>query len=119
VNAEQVIETIDALYGSLADVQGVRVDRAGTGHANPPAFSLGPPTFVWDGYGEDPTEVSFDGMLYVPSDDRAIGRLMTFLPIVRAALETVEDVVITGATPELFRAGGADLPAYRIHVEVT
>lgn len=111
--------TIAALSEALRDVPGLRVDTSGLGLAEPPAAVVGPPTVTWSAYSDVVTDATFDVVLYVPQDERAVGRLLKFLPLVRDAIESVEDAVVTTAIPEIFRSGGTDLPAYRFQIEVT
>lgn len=111
--------TLAALNAALRAVEGLRVDMSGLGDVAPPAVVVGPPTLAWQAYSDVPTDVSFDVVLYVPADDRAVARLLRFLPLVRDAVETVEDVVVVTATPQTFRSGGTDLPAYRLQIEVS
>ena len=111
----QIAEILDA----VRDVVGLRVDTSGLGLADPPAFTLGPPSFTWADYSDTPTSTSYDGILYVPADERAVDRLLTFLPLVYAQVESVEDAAVTAAAPQSFRVGATDLPAYRITIEVT
>jgi hypothetical protein len=111
--------TIAALNAALKGVAGLRVDVSGFGTVDPPGVVVGPPTLTWGEYADNPTDATFDCVLYVPQDDRAIARLLRLLPLVRDAIETVEDAVVTTATPEVFRSGATDLPAYRITIEVS
>jgi hypothetical protein len=110
----QIAEILDA----VGDVMGLRVDKSGLGLAEPPAFTLGPPTLTWAALGDEPTSTSYDGILYVKANEEAVDRLLTFLPLVYAQIESVEDAAVTAAAPQLFKVGGVDLPAYRITIEV-
>lgn len=109
----------EALNAALRTVKGLRVDSSGWMGADPPAASVGPPAYGWESYAADPTSVSINVALYVPADERALQRLDALLPLVVDALETVDNAVVSNATPEPFTFGGAVLPAYRITVEVT
>jgi len=110
----QIAEILDA----VSDIIGLRIDRTGLGLSDPPAFTLGPPSLTWADYSDTPTSTSYDGILYVPADDRAVARLLDFLPLVVAQIETVDEAAVTAAAPQTFRAGATDLPAYRITIEV-
>jgi hypothetical protein len=110
---------IAAILDSVRDVVGLRIDKSGLGLVDPPAFTLGPPSFTWDDYSDTPTSTTYDGILYVPADDRAVARLIEWLPLVYAQVEAVEDVVVRAAAPQTFRVGSVDLPAYRLTIEVT
>lgn len=109
---------IAAILESVREVVGLHVDKTGLGAVDPPAFTLGPPSFVWADLSDTPTSTSYDGILYVPADDRAVDRLITLLPLVYAQIEAVQDAAVTAAAPQLFRVGATDLPAYRITIEV-
>jgi hypothetical protein len=110
---------IAAILGSVGEIIGLRIDRTGLGLVDPPAFTLGPPSLTWDDLSDTPTSTSYDGILYVPADDRAVARLLDWLPLVYAQIEAVEDAVVTAAAPQTFRVGSTDLPAYRLTIEVT
>lgn len=115
INAKtQIAEILDA----VRDIVGLRIDKTGLGLSDPPAFTLGPPSFEWEALSDTPTRTSYDGILYVPADERAVDRLTTLLPLVYAQIEAVEDAAVTAAAPQLFRVGATDLPAYRITIEV-
>ena len=109
---------IAAILDSVRDVVGLRVDKTGLGTVDPPAFTLGPPSFEWSDLSDTPTRTTYDGVLYVPADERAVARLIEFLPLVYAQIEAVQDAAVTAAVPQTFRVGAADLPAYRITIEV-
>jgi hypothetical protein len=102
---------IAAILDSVGDIGGLRIDRTGLGLVDPPAFT-------WSDFSDAPTRISYDGILYVPADERAVDRLITFLPLVYAQIEAVQDAAVTAAAPQLFRVGATDLPAYRITIEV-
>lgn len=110
----QIAEILD----SVGEIAGLRIDRTGLGLVDPPAFTLGPPSFTWADLSDTPTTTTYDGILYVPVDERAVDRLITFLPLVYAQIEAVQDAAVTAAAPQLFRVGATDLPAYRITIEV-
>jgi hypothetical protein len=110
----QIAEILDA----VRDVVGLRIDKSGLGLTDPPAFTLGPPSLTWSDLSDTPTSTSYDGILYVPADERAVDRLLTLLPLVVAQIESVAEPVVTAAAPQLFRVGASDLPAYRITIEV-
>jgi hypothetical protein len=110
---------IAAILGSIGEIVGLRIDKTGLGLVDPPAFTLGPPSFEWAAMSDTPTSVTYDGILYVPADDRAVARLLDWLPLVYAQIEAVEDAAVTAAAPQTFRVGSTDLPAYRLTIEVT
>jgi hypothetical protein len=110
---------IAAILDSVGDIGGLRIDRTGLGLVDPPAFTLGPPSFTWADYSDTPSTTTYDGVLYVPADERAVARLIEWLPLVYAQIEAVEDAAVTAAVPQTFRVGSTDLPAYRLTIEVT
>jgi hypothetical protein len=110
---------IAAILESVREIVGLKVDRTGLGLVDPPAFTLGPPSLTWNDYEDTPSTTTYDGILYVPADERAVDRLITFLPLVYAQIEAVEDAAVTAAVPQTFRVGSTDLPAYRLTIEVT
>ena len=52
---------IAAILDSIGDLGGLRVDRSGLGLADPPAFTLGPPSFTWGDYSDTPTTAPSPG----------------------------------------------------------
>jgi hypothetical protein len=108
----------EAIGGALAAVTGVRYSRQLGGAVDPPATVLPPPRLVWGRMGSEPTEATFTVGLIVDRTDRVIEQLEALLQPVVTALENVDDVVVTSADLGSYPAGGVDLPAYLITVEV-
>lgn len=111
----QIAEILDA----VRDITELSIDKTGLGLADAPAFTLGPPSLAWEGYSDTPTSIEYTGVLYVLANDQSVDRLITLLPLVIAQVESVEDVTVTAAVPQIFRAGASDLPSYRLTIEVT
>jgi hypothetical protein len=111
-------DVLDELMAALKAVPGVRAYEDPGASVDPPATVLGPPTFTWDGYRPEPTSATFNLALVSQADDRALRRLLVHLPDVRAAVESLPSAVVRTATPGTLAAGGSELPAYLIQIEV-
>jgi hypothetical protein len=110
----------DAISEALAAVDGVRhyPGLLGGGAIQPPATVLPLPELTWNGPSAEPTDATWVVALVVARDGREVTALWSLLPRVAEALEDVTDVVVTSARFGTYPAGGADLPAYLISVEV-
>lgn len=113
-----VTAATDAIAAALSGVTGVRYHRQLGGLVDPPATVLPVPRLTWNGPGSEPTEATWTVGLIVDRDGREAERLESLLPLVVAALEDLDDVVVISADPGSYPAGGAELPAYLITVEV-
>lgn len=100
-----------------AALSGFRVTQPGD-LVNPPGVVLGPPSLTWDAYHSGPTRITVPVWAVVAADDRAIAALYEHLQAVTEALEESGELVVTTARPGVHPAGGSDLPAYEITVEV-
>lgn len=91
-----------------------------TADVEPPGVIIGPPAIEFDGYSGEPTAATFPVYAFVAWDEFAVARLIDLGPRVAAAItENLDDAVVTRAEPTVFNAGGTDLPAYQITVEVS
>jgi hypothetical protein len=113
-----VAAAAETIGQALAGVVGVRYYRQLGGALDPPATVLPPPRLSWGGYGSDPTEAVFTVGLIVDRTDRVVDQLETLLPLVTAALDALTDVAVTSADLGSYPAGGVELPAYLITLEV-
>lgn len=84
-----------------------------------PAFVLGTPELGWTTYSTSlPTDATFTAFVVVKSDGYALPALESAVSEVVAALWAVQGAVVTEAIPAVFPAGGAQLPAYALTIEV-
>jgi hypothetical protein len=117
MNAVEAV--IDALYGALAAVDGLRVARGVGLRLDPPAALVGPPQLELNGIASEPTEATFIVPVVVADGEHTLADLMAWTPLVIAAIDAVDDAVVRRADPGSWPAGsGSDLPAYLITVEV-
>jgi hypothetical protein len=108
----------EAIGGALSAVTGVRYYRQLGGSLDPPATVLPPPRLAWGGYRSEPTEATFTVGLIVDRTGREVEQLETLLQPVVDALDDLDDVVVTSADLGSYPAGGVELPAYLITLEV-
>jgi hypothetical protein len=112
-------QAIEALYEALSGIDGLRVVRGIGVRLDPPAAVVGPPQLVWEGMGSEPTDATFAVPVVVANTEYAMADLMVWAPLVAAAVDQVQDMVVRRAEPGSWPAGsGSDLPAYLITVEV-
>jgi hypothetical protein len=112
-------EALEALYAALQGVEGLRVVRGVGLQADPPAVVVPPPNLTWNAMGDEPTDATFTVALLVSFNDRITEELLKWQPLVVAALQTVDNTVVTTAVLGSWPAGGGtDLPAYLITTEV-
>lgn len=110
---------LEALYVALEGIDGLRVVRGVGLQVDPPAVVIPPPNLTWSGLGNDPTDATFSVGLLVANNDRITDELLRWYPLVVAALQTVDNTVVTTAVLGSWPAGGGtDLPAYLINTEV-
>jgi hypothetical protein len=115
---ESVAAATEAIGVALAGVVGVRYYRQLGGSVDPPATVLPPPRLVWGRMGSAPTDATFTVGLIVDRDGREVERLEALLQPVVDALEDLDDVVVTSADLGSYPAGGVELPAWLITLEV-
>lgn len=108
----------DAIGTALSSVTGVRYYRQLGGALDPPATVLPPPRLAWGGMDSAPTEATFVVGLIVDRTGREVEQLEALLQPVADALEALPNVVVRTADLGSYPAGGVDLPAYLINVEV-
>ena len=113
-----VTAATDALGAALSSVTGVRYYRQLGGSVDPPATVLPPPRLAWGRMGSEPTEATWTVGLIVDRTGREVEQLEALLQPVVEALEDLDDVVVTAADLGSYPAGGVELPAYLITVEV-
>lgn len=113
-----VTEATDAIGAALSSVTGVRYYRQLGGSLDPPATVLPPPRLSWGGMGSEPTEATWTVGLIVDRTGREAEQLEALLQPVVDALENLHDVVVTTADLGSYPAGGVELPAYLITIEV-
>lgn len=112
-------DALNALYTALEGVEGLRVVRGVGLQVDPPAVVIPPPNLTWNALGNDPTDATFSVGLLVANNDRISEQLLQWAPLVVAALQTVDNTVVTTAVLGSWPAGGGtDLPAYLINTEV-
>jgi hypothetical protein len=85
----------------------------------PPVALVQPPVLGWAGYRDGPTSATFEVVLCVAMDSRAMERLYDLVPTVAEAIEDVPDASVTEARPGTFPLGGQSLPCYSITVETS
>lgn len=108
----------DALAALLSGIEGVRIERRPGGSPAPPAIYVPPGSMTWDGYVTAPTEASFELVLAVAADERALEALYDLLPQVTETIDgSSVDAVVKSAEPGVWRVGAVELPAYFITVE--
>lgn len=113
-----VEQAIDRLYAALEGVPGLRVARGVGMRLDPPGALVAPPTLSWGSYAVDPTDATFVVPVVVAQTERALSELLVWTPLVVAAISEVENAAVRTAEPGTWAAGGADLPAYLVTVEV-
>jgi hypothetical protein len=89
---------------------------------DPRSVVLGPPAFGWVGMctPNEPDTATFTAWLIAKQDERAIERLLSWLPDLIAVLQAVgDDCTVTDCRPAAYPTGGPDLPAYMLTVELT
>lgn len=85
----------------------------------PPAVVIGLPVLVSDSGCVGPRLARFKVAVIVSADERAAERLWDLVPLVEAAIWTVQDAVTAPEqTPGVFTNGGLALPSYELSVEV-
>jgi hypothetical protein len=115
---EALEAALSAASASLPDDQAFRVYTEPGASVDPPGAVLGPPTFAWEGLSPSPRTATWPVLLVAPAGGDALSALLGLLPAVTQALDETVDCVMQTATPDAYRAGGAELPAYLLQVEV-
>lgn len=88
----------------------------------PASVVLGPPAFGWAGMctPDEPDTATFTAWLIDRQDERAVERLLGWLPDLITVLQAVgDDCTVTECRPAAYPTGGPDLPAYMLTVELT
>jgi hypothetical protein len=112
-------ERLDALAAALAKVPGLQVVTDLTGAIRPPAVIVTPPTFTFEAYGPEPTEVTTVLAIVEPVSDRALANLLGWVPLVAEAVHAAADAYVTRAEPSTFSTSGTGptpLPAYLLEI---
>lgn len=108
----------DDLATLLETVGGLRIERRPGGAPAPPVLYVPPAELTWDGYALAPTAASWQLVLAVAADERAIEALYDLLPQVTETIDgSSVDAVVKSAEPGVWRVGAVELPAYFITVE--
>jgi hypothetical protein len=107
------------LNAALRTVPDLRVHDSPSGLDSPPAAFLTLPVLVWESSSPLPTDAHFGVIVCVSFDDRGVELLETLVPAVVAAIESVDDAVVTSAVPNKFDAGTQEMLCYQIQVEVS
>lgn len=115
---ESVAAATDAISAALSGVTGVRYYRQLGGSVDPPATVLPPPRLTWGLDQDEPTEATFTVGLVVDRTGREVEQLDALLQPVVSAVRSLTDVVVMSADLGSYPAGGVELPAYLITVEV-
>lgn len=114
-----VIEAaLEAVYEALANISGVRLYRGVGVQIDPPATAVGPPRLQRELMGSDPTTATFQVAVIVAQTEDAMVELLRLEPLVAAALDQLSNVSVGDSNPGTWPAGGVDLPAYLIDVDV-
>lgn len=107
------------ISAALRGVAGVGHYRQMSGPVDPPATVLPPPALTWSYGGSDPSDASWTVALVVGRHDRAVEQLLSLLPRVVEAVDGLDGrVVVKDARPGTYPAGGLELPAYLISIDV-
>lgn len=108
------------LVAACGAVEGLRAHDDPGASFDPPCVLVSPPILQWGTYSDGaPSTARHVAILMVKHDDRAIPNLERLVPLVGAAIYGVDDAVITGAMPGMWRAGKTELPCYEIQIEVS
>ena len=116
-------ESAEALLAALdAADEKTKAYRLGE-NITPPAFVLGPPSLLFEGYCADPLQPSsatFTVWVVVDANEWSMERLWDLVPLAATAVESVQDAGVERADPATYPVGGdLDLPAYTLTVPVT
>lgn len=108
------------LVAACNAVEGLRAYDDPGAAFDPPCVLVSPPRLLWGTYSDgDPATARHVAFLMVRHDDRAVAELERLVPLVGAAVYGVDDAVITGAMPGMWRTGKVELPCYEIQIEVS
>lgn len=119
------MSSLDGVRGIAADlaallgaIEGLRVEQRPGKAPAPPVVYIPPAAFAWEGYVLAPTEATFELVLAVAADERAVEALYDLLPQVTESIDgSAVDAVVKSADPGVWRVGSVELPAYFITVE--
>lgn len=108
-----------ALRKALRAMDGLRVSEPGD-TVDPPGVVLMPPELVWETGRPEPTSARLLAIVVMPRDERSLERLLDAAPRVAEAIDQAPgvDAVVERADPGSYEAGGPELPAYVLTVEV-
>jgi hypothetical protein len=113
---ETVRQALEALRAAARTVDGLRVFNDVGPAIDPPCVVVPVPVLTWEGLC-GPTNATFNIAIVVRPKD-ASQALLTFLPLVVAAIETVDGAVVMRADPAVYPGTTAgDLPAYQVTVD--
>jgi hypothetical protein len=113
-----VAAAMDRLYVALSAVDGLRAVRGVGNRFDPPAVVIGLPSTTYGGMGVEPTDATFTVAVAVAFSERYVDELLSWTPIVEAALYGVENAAVRSTSFGSVPAGGVDLPANLIQVEM-
>lgn len=119
MNTREMAEALLAALGAADEKTAAY--RVGE-NITPPAFVLGPPSLLFEGYCADPllpTSATFTVWVVVDANAWSMERLWDLVPIAGAAVESVPDAGVERADPATYPLGDLDLPAYTLTVPVT
>lgn len=115
-----VKEAAEALQAALKTVPGTRVYTDPSAMVDPPGLVIGPPRLQWQTMCTGPTEAVFTVYVVTALNDRTLERLWELVPQVADAVDNnMYDAVVLRADPGVFPAGGPDLPAYEMTIEIS
>lgn len=115
-----VRDRVEDLEAAIASVPDMRAYRDTAANVELPAAVIGPPLLTWEGVCTGPpSSARFLVYVIVPLDEWAMDRLWELVPMVGKAIESQTDAVAVTALPGVYNAGGVDLPAYELTVEVS
>jgi hypothetical protein len=108
-----------ALADVLSEIKGLRVYRQLGEVVDPPAVMVSLPRIEYDGRPGEATSATFTIPLFAAMEGDTSDQLAHWEPIVTKVLDGLNDqVTVTASAPGTWPAGGTDLPAYLIEVEV-
>ncbi len=112
-------EALDAILEAVREVPGLTAEGADKlGQVSLPVVLCGAPRLEWETSCSDPSGATFPVTLLVRLDGDAIAKLLTFLPLVQAALEDDTDGTISTASPVSYDLGqGVTAAGYELTVE--
>lgn len=108
-----------ALAEALGTLKGLHVHTQLGDDVDPPAVMVSLPRVTFDGRIAEATGATFTIPLFARREGDVSDDLARWLPDVVATIDGLNDqVTVTAAAPGTWPAGGVELPAYLLEVEV-